>query len=670
MKKAILFLLILIVHLSTAELWSQLRILGVHRVEHSIEAELKYDPPHTPDLSAWYQLFVFNQGGDQLPGRVKSILINNKSPKAWHDSGNLSWYGFPSEDPAFPEKIAAGSLMVWQFNGKDEGWLDSNKKFKIKTELLDTAIQDELQQVRMMSVVFTSDKREIYPNQLTIHFENNSAEDLRIDQVRLWLPKAGEAPQLLFPGKFLDEFSAWPAGRMIKKQSRTILQVSTGVLPLAYTAIEVVTRGTGGKPIHLWAYQKIKSEVFDISAGWANYPVGDRPGFLSERFLQTLQSLYINTAHYTGQKGYSDNQKLFSAYPLKYFGHLKPWHTYDHDSLLSRIHGVEILGEPQYGGGKPVDPQTVHDELKPYIQSRLTTTLTHSEERIWRYYAGLSDYPHYDAYRVTAPSADDWYLYDRWNGRRIRWGSPLETIGTMTRSLRKLNRPWPVAYWSQGPHEGWEVYGGRKRTSPTASELRAQAYHALSSGITSFYWFNLSYKSLAMYPELLEPMQRIGREIRLLESFYLTGAQWEYRRMGNGKNPQWDLSTFVAPEGVILFSLDLDYAADPKTRTFVFKKEREAVFTYRVPEWVGSEWKLLKIDANGIKEISFKYSDQQLDFSDRVSEVGIYAFVPSATAEQIRKKYSDLLQAERQWLFDPAKKSEDLNAFIQLGQLK
>ena len=112
-------------------------------------------------------------------------------------------------------------------------------------------------------------------------------------------------------------------------------------------------------------------------------------------------------------------------------------------------------------------PQEVWAAFLPYEPTRLPTSVTHSEERIWRDYAGLSDYPHYDAYRVTAPSPDAWGLYDRWGGERIRWGAPLETIGDMTRSLRDLNRPRPIAYWSQGAHEGWDRYGGRARTSPT-----------------------------------------------------------------------------------------------------------------------------------------------------------------------------------------------------------
>jgi hypothetical protein len=137
---------------------------------------------------------------------------------------------------------------------------------------------------------------------------------------------------------------------------------------------------------------------------------------------------------------------------------LQPFSPYDTDDVLPRVHAVEFLGEPQYGGGRPVPPQPVWKELAPYAATRLPTSVTHSEERVWRFYAGLSDYPHYDASRVTAPAPDAWSRYDRWSGESIRWGAPLETIGEMTRSLRELNRPRPIAYWSQGAHHGW---GGR-----------------------------------------------------------------------------------------------------------------------------------------------------------------------------------------------------------------
>lgn len=62
-------------------------------------------------------------------------------------------------------------------------------------------------------------------------------------------------------------------------------------------------------------------------------------------------------------------------------------------------------------------------------------------------------------------------------------------------------------------------------------ELRLQAYHGLSSRITSLYWFNLSLRSLLAFPDLIEPMTRVGREIRMLEDYYLEGDAVSHERI-------------------------------------------------------------------------------------------------------------------------------------------
>ena len=251
--------------------------------------------------------------------------------------------------------------------------------------------------------------------------------------------------------------------------------------------------------------------------------------------------------------------------------------------MLPNIHAVEFLGEPQYGGGTPVPPQEVWEALAPYAVTRLATTLTHSEERIWRDYAGLSDYPHYDAYRVTAPSPDAWRKYDRWKGERIGWGSPLETIGDMCRSLRKLNRPIPCAIWSQGPHN-WSVYDQRQRTAPTPTEIRMQAYHAISTGITSLYWFNLSLKSLCSWRDTLEELVRIGRELRLIADFLLEGDAYEHKRLVDTNGGlDWDINSVCGPRAGLLFSLDLNYRPDLEERIFKFEPPRGAEWIFELP---------------------------------------------------------------------------------------
>ena len=110
-----------------------------------------------------------------------------------------------------------------------------------------------------------------------------------------------------------------------------------------------------------------------------------------EPFLQTLTGMHLNTAHIGEIRGYTDHPELYARYPLKRFSKLDT-QRYGAWDKLKEVHAVEFLGEPQYGGGRPVPPMEVHRALLPYRNSRLATTVTHSEERIWRFYAGLSDF--------------------------------------------------------------------------------------------------------------------------------------------------------------------------------------------------------------------------------------------------------------------------------------
>ena len=367
-------------------------------------------------------------------------------------------------------------------------------------------------------------------------------------------------------------------------------------MPLTYAALEL---STDAGPI--WTHLRIKREVFDISGGWVNESLTE------EAYLSLLAHLHVNTGQIQTVPGYTDNPTLYQRYPLKLFNRLWPLDQWDTDDWLPKIHAVEFLGEPQYGGGRPVPPQAVFDQLLPYRTGRLATSVTHSEERVWRYYAGLSDFPHYDAYRVVAPAADSWRDYDRWGGQRISWGAPLETIGDMCRSLRELNRPMPCAYWSQGPHSGWGgglFGGGRARRSPTPDELRSQAVHALSTRITSLYWFNLSLKSLLKYPDTWEPITRIGREIRMLEPFYLAGDAYRFeRRTRSDGSPDWDLASIAAPDAAVLFALDTAYAPDPQEHVFQFGEPREVSFSFDLPPWLRKPRDLFRVDADGLHEV-------------------------------------------------------------------
>jgi len=424
-----------------------------------------------------------------------------------------------------------------------------------------------------------------------------------------------------------------PVAAEVPPRDKGIVKLRTNKLPLTYVAIEV---GTNAGPA--WAHLRIKPEAFDISGGWVGGNLTKEP------YLKLLQHLHVNTGHFDSVAGYTDNPALYDRYPLRLFNRLWPLDKWDTDAWLPRIHAVEFLGEPQYGGGRPVPPQEVFDKLLPYRGSRLATSVTHSEERIWRWYAGLSDYPHYDAYRVVAPSPDSWGEYDRWGGRRIRWGAPLETIGDMCRSLRELNRPMPCAYWSQGPHDGWGGrFDGRSRRSPTPDELRAQAVHALSTRITSLYWFNLSLKSLLKFPDTWDAMTLIGREIRMLEPFYLEGDAYRFeRRVRADGAPDWDLASIAAPDAAVLFAVDTAYTADPQESVFKFGPPRSATFTFVLPPGLRGPKDVFRVDADGVHEAKWRAEGVGVVIDDTRSRDAIYV---AANSIEVRKSIEQRRQA-------------------------
>lgn len=79
-------------------------------------------------------------------------------------------------------------------------------------------------------------------------------------------------------------------------------------------------------------------------------------------------------------------------------------------------------------------------------------------------------------------------------------------------------------------------------------------------------------KSVLKFPDLIEPITRVDREIRMLEEFYLEGDAFNYQRIRRDGNLDWDTSVVTGPRGALLFALDLDYEPDPVERVFQFAR--------------------------------------------------------------------------------------------------
>lgn len=651
-----------------------LEIAGVTVTPHVIAPAMRYARDPDSELGARVQLFVRNSSKQSARlDAATALQLRDKSPQDLLAGGEWSWHDFPSAWPDKPLEISPGAMTVWSFNGRGSRWgvkTASTLAVGDQGALLKSSFDIAAPVAWISAVTFLAPDGEVAPDQVVIHVSNDRAGPIKLAGVQLWLPRSNETWRDLHPSRVIEDFECWPADRELPAREKAIIRAKVGKLPLSYAAVEVRFKDANGTRSSLWAHLRVKREIFDISGGWVQGGKHAERTMTFEPFLKTLKRMHVNTAHLADNvPGYSDQKtpgSLYDRYPLKYFNALTPTSRYETDEVLPRVHAVEFLGEPQYGGGRPVPPMEVWRKLAPYQSSKLPTTVTHSEERIWRYYAGLSDYPHYDAYRVCAPSPDAWRKYDRWGGKRIGWGAPLETIGDMCRSLRDLNRPMSTAYWSQGPHQGWRPTWGRRRASPTPDELRLQAYHALASRITSLYWFNLSPPSLVKYRDTLDELTRVGREIRMLDQFYLEGDAYRYHRLSRDGQPDWDLASIAAPTGMLLFALDLDYAPNETTRVFEFKPPRQVTLPYQLPVWLPTPAEVFRVDADGARDIAFKIIDGGIEVTDTLHKVGIYVVAANAgTRAAIDALRENLVREEEKLRFDPARDATDFETLAK-----
>ena len=649
-----------------------LDVAGITVTPHVMAESMRYRRDPEPATGARVQLFLRNDGGAGTRALAldaeSRVLFNGKTPAELLADHVWAWHDTPAATPDERISLPPGALTVWTFNGRIAAFGPGRR---VKLEVgpkgaawLSKKIRLESPECWLSAVTFLGADNATQPDTIVVHVVNELDRPVEVRSCQLWLPRDAKLPRALFAQPAMTALKGFNGHLAIPSRDRGGFMVKTAPLPLTYAALEVELEGPGKGSSTLWAHVRIKPERFDISGGWVN----DAENHVaSEVFLKALKRIHVNTAHLAITPGYSDTD-LYERYPLKYFNALTPFDVYDTDAMLPRIHAVEFLGEPQYGGGRPVPPQVVWEKLHPYAVTRLPTTVTHSEERIWRDYAGLSDYPHYDAYRVTAPSADAWRRYERWGGQRIGWGAPLETIGDMCRSLRELNRPMPCAIWSQGPHSGWEVYGRRERTSPTPDEIRLQAYHAVSTRITSLYWFNLSLESLVQWRDTLDELGRIGRELRMLDELLLEGDAHQFERVStpDGKL-DWDVASVCGPRAALLFALDLDYTPDPEERVFVFGLPRVAQWRFPMPHYLEEIADVFRLDADGVAAVEWSDQGDAVVITDQANKVAMYIATPDRNLRAyLEARREKLMKVEAALQFDPARNDEDFEQLVQI----
>lgn len=648
---------------------AELEIAGVAVVPHSptVATELRYVQPRGPTDGARVQVFLRNAAPrEAMLAADAAITVGGSTPDQLLDAGAWAWHDFPSQWPAEPLALPPGSLTVLSFNATGGGWGVGTGADLALPDQAAVRLEVAAPDAWLSAVTFLRrDEAEgiagAHPDTLVVHVENASVEPWSIAGCRLWTPRPGGSHRVLSAGEWLSGAATFPADGTIPPGDAGGLVAPVTGLPLSYSAVEVRLRGAGGGERSLWGHVRIKRERFAIGGGWVDSTLPAGRSLHSPEYLNTLRRMHVDCGNHGFVPGYTDDRDRWSLCPLSFMAACRPFELFDTDEVLPRIHAVEFLGEPQYGGGRPVPPAKVWRELAPYQGTRLPTSLTHSEERIWRNYAGLSDYPHFDAYRVCAPAADAWRRYDRWGGASIRWAAPLETVGDLTRSLRELSRPGPIAAWSQGAHHGWDPIGGRTRTSPTPDELVLQAWHTLAARITSLYWFNLGPRSLVRFRDLIDPITRVGREALVLEPLLLEGTAGRHERLRRADGSlNWDLSTICGPGGAVLFALDLDYRPDEDRKEFVFGGPRVASWRYRLPGYLAGIVDVFRIDADGVRDAVWRREGDAVVIDAQADRVAVHVATPDAGLRgRLEETHRRLVAEEQATGFDPAGNDAD-----------
>lgn len=643
-------------------------IVGLGVTPHRVSPEMRWRRPGPDGLAARVEVIVGNAGdAPVIVRRERSWRYDGRTADELVEDGAWAWHDSPASWPEERVELPPGDLLVVEFNGMSSAWgIGTSHTLDPGDGAEPCAFDLDAPRAWLSAVTFLAESGDevvdgaVEANRLVVHVRNDGPAALAIESCAIWLAQGGKGRvfhrELTSAGEALERFGG---EGVVPPGSAGGFTLACGPLPRSHALVEVGVRDSDGVPATLWARLKIRPECFDIGGGWIASDVGGKSSLTLEPYLQTLGRMHVNTGNIEEVPGYSDDPERSRRHPFKRFNRLADLDRYDRDDMLPAIHAVEFIGEPQYGGGKPVAPQEVWRLLAPYRDSRLHTSVTLSEERTWRFYAGLSDHPHFDAYRVIAPAADAWSRYERFEGGPIRWGAPLETIGEMTRSLRELNRPRAIAIWSQGAHDGWGGPFAPRRASPTPDELRAQAWHGLANRVTSLYWFNLSLPSIVAFPDLVDPITRVGREIRLFDRILLRGDAFAHERLAVDGKPDWETNVIASPDAALLVVHDVAYRPDDAERVFRFEP-RTGAWTFPLPPWIGDGVTLFAIDADGIRDVKHEVAGDRVGVEAEVGVVGIFcATTDPGMRDRLARRLTALLAKERDAGIDPAGSDAD-----------
>lgn len=391
---------------------------------------------------------------------------------------------------------------------------------------------------------------------------------------------------------------------------------------------------------------------FDISVGWAGDDIE------KESYIKAISSMHFNTVIGAyGSSYYHRDEAFRKQYPIKIFGYVESAPVGDKMTVengvitfydIDDIHAALPFGEPQLSDSEGKhQPMRVYNKLLMYRNSPYPTNITLTHEPAFYRFAGLSDFCHYDAYRVVAPFSDAWFKYTSYVQQKkyaIYWGAPLETTGDYMRSLAAMNRPNPVAAWTQGANT-WDTFPRFTKQveymdSPNPYELRVQAYLNVANGAASLYWFNIDGEDLLCYKESSLEMMHVNREFSVIGDYLAKQIPYWYEREDN-----IDLNVNIGSDYAVLFATDLNYKISDGQYKYIDTDE-EKTLSFEIPDYLADYTKVVKITKDGVVRCDSTYSDNAVIVKDKVDMTAVYVLGYDGLYEKLADKYKSVIEQE------------------------
>jgi hypothetical protein len=171
---------------------------------------------------------------------------------------------------------------------------------------------------------------------------------------------------------------------------------------------------------------------------------------------------------------------------------------------------------------------------------------------------------------------------------------------------------------------------------------------------------------LLKYRDTIAVTTRVGRIIRALEPYFLTGDAYRFDRTYYDGHLDLDLSSIVTPKAALLFVTDMTYQPNRKEKVFEFRGAREFEAHFALPDFLKNPLDVFRVDATGVGEVSWSASRKGVFFTGTLDRAAIYvAAMDKDQRAAILQKLTALRAEEDALAFDPGEFDSDFETLMK-----